>query len=217
MTKWGPTILVLVLLPLAGCRSREVRDEAVFETVWTEPRSEPVPHDLTRFDVARERYLAGDFGAAIKVCNALLADGARDAGVSDLSGLAKAAQGKHKKAILDFNLAIATDPLRGDLRFHRGNSWFLLKDFRVAERDYTDALGLEETAAAHNNRGNARGALGDWAMAVVDYNAAIELDPNLGPAYRNRSRARARLGDEEGMREDQDRGRELEPHARPKG
>ncbi|NJL42544.1 MAG: tetratricopeptide repeat protein, partial [Pseudanabaena sp. SU_2_4] len=38
-------------------------------------------------------------------------------------------------------------------------------------------------ALAYNNRGGAHDDLGDKQAALVDYNKAIELDPNYGAAF----------------------------------
>lgn len=48
-------------------------------------------------------------------------------------------------------------------------------------------LDDQNRAIAHNNRGNCYADLGDGEKAMVDYNLAINYDPNFSEAYFNRA------------------------------
>ena len=60
---------------------------------------------------------------------------------------------------------------------------------------YDQAIRLKpDYAAAYNNRGNAKQALGRPDDAITDYNEAIRLNPDLAEAYNNRGNAKEALG-----------------------
>jgi len=52
-----------------------------------------------------------------------------------------------------------------------------------------------QKARPYNNLGNAYIMQGDFAQAMVDFNKAIELNPNFGFAYCNRAASYLRQGD----------------------
>ena len=57
------------------------------------------------------------------------------------------------------------------------------------------SCGLENknNAIELNNKGLAKHELGDYNGAIVDYNKAIELDPNLAAAYANKESCKTRI------------------------
>ena len=66
-------------------------------------------------------------------------------------------------------------------------------------------------ASTYNNRGLAKGKLGDFEGAIADCDKAIELNPKSASAYNNRSINKASLGDFEGAVVDCDKAIELNP------
>ncbi|MBU0489594.1 MAG: tetratricopeptide repeat protein [Bacteroidetes bacterium] len=71
--------------------------------------------------------------------------------------------------------------------FVRGNSFYDMKKYDAALRDFDKALQImPDYAVEYNNRGNARHFLNDNDGAVNDYCKAIELDSAYGEAYANR-------------------------------
>jgi tetratricopeptide (TPR) repeat protein len=54
-------------------------------------------------------------------------------------GAAWAAKGEYKRAIADYDLAIATDPNLADNYYNRGLARFYLKDYERARADFTSA------------------------------------------------------------------------------
>jgi tetratricopeptide (TPR) repeat protein len=70
-----------------------------------------------------------------------------------------------------------------------GGLCFLLWRFH-SRRGRNDA----ERAIGHNNAGMARYERGEWAASLADFNAALQLDPQLATAWFNRGSAHLSLG-----------------------
>jgi tetratricopeptide (TPR) repeat protein len=64
---------------------------------------------------------------------------------------------------------------------------------------------------AHNNRGNAYVARGDYDRAIEDYNQAIKISPSYARAFNNRAVAFGKKGQHERAVEDLDAALKLEP------
>ncbi|MFG2886868.1 tetratricopeptide repeat protein [Streptomyces sp. NPDC048297] len=75
-------------------------------------------------------------------------------------------------------------------------------------KGHLDARGRAE---AHRWRGVEYGKAGDHAAALVQFDRAMELDPESAPAYEGRANARAHQGDYTGAIADLDRADELAP------
>src|SRR5439155_3000712 len=91
----------------------------------------------------------------------------------------------------------------------------LRDDPAAAERAYTEAIALEPTSEAYNNRGMARHDLGDYAGAAADFTEALRLAPRDPVVYCNRGRTYKFAGDYERARADYDAALRLNRHYAP--
>lgn len=84
-------------------------------------------------------------------------------------------------------------------------------DLGRAEELATIALRLAPSAEAHDLHGVILARQGRWRDALVDFDAAVALDPRMPDAWMNRARTHAALGDISAARDDAARVRELAP------
>ncbi|MGD9967219.1 MAG: tetratricopeptide repeat protein [Hyphomonadaceae bacterium] len=89
-----------------------------------------------------------------------------------------------RDALADFDAVIALDRRQAEAHLNRGAALVQLGQHGAAIAAITEALGLgvREPHKAYFNRGAAREALGDIRGAYEDYNTALEIEPNWGPA-----------------------------------
>ena len=66
-------------------------------------------------------------------------------------------------------------------------------------------------ALAYNNRGIAKGSMGDHKGAIADLDRALEINPQLAGGYYNRGNAKGSMGDHKGAIADFDRALEIDP------
>lgn len=87
-------------------------------------------------------------------------------------------------ALADFDAVIALDPKHGEAHQNRGAALVLAGRPGPAVAAITTALGLgvRYPHKAYFNRGAAREALGDVRGAYEDYNTALTIQPDWGPA-----------------------------------
>ncbi|MEZ5995084.1 MAG: tetratricopeptide repeat protein [Hyphomonadaceae bacterium] len=87
-------------------------------------------------------------------------------------------------ALADFDQVIHFDPRNAEAHLNRGAALVQLGRYGPAIAAITEALGLgvREPHKAYFNRGAAREALGDLQGAYEDYNTALEIEPDWGPA-----------------------------------
>ena len=76
-----------------------------------------------------------------------------------------------------------------------------------------DSGGLTtmQAAVAYYHRASSRRVMGDLEAAIVDYDEAIALEPNLALAFNGRGVTRATLGDIEGARADLEQAIAIDP------
>lgn len=87
-------------------------------------------------------------------------------------------------ALADFDEVIRLDRRSGEAHLNRGAALVQMGRHGEAIAAITEALGLgvREPHKAYFNRGAAREALGDIRGAYEDYNTALEIQPDWGPA-----------------------------------
>ena len=96
-------------------------------------------------------------------------------------------------------------------------SSFLIRDQKWEElvSVLTEIISLElnqkKRARAYYNRGNAKDKLGEYKVAIADYDKAIELNPDYAGAYNNRGNAKGKLGEYKAAIADYDKAIELNP------
>ncbi len=103
-------------------------------------------------------------------------------------------RGDYKKALEDYDQAIALDKTEPDYFLNRGLVKEKLKDTQGAYSDYTAAIRLQNNfGMAWLNRGNLLAKLGKLQEAIEDYSVAIIHSPEYGSAYFNRAMVLNRL------------------------
>jgi len=98
-------------------------------------------------------------------------------------------------AVADFDSVLAVDRENAEAHMNRGAALVQLQRYGPAITSLTEALGLGvlEPHKAYFNRGIAREALGDLSGAFEDYDTALQIQPDWGPASAELARfARAR-------------------------
>lgn len=88
------------------------------------------------------------------------------------------------KALADFDAVVALDPRNAEAHQNRGAALIMVGRPGPAVAAITNALGLglRYPHKAYFNRGAAREALGDARGAYEDYNTALTIQPDWGPA-----------------------------------
>ena len=91
---------------------------------------------------------------------------------------------ENEQALVDFDAVIAIQPRHAEAQVNRGAALLQLRRYGPAIASFTEALGLgvQEPYKAYFNRGAAREALGDLRGAYEDYNTALDIYPDWGPA-----------------------------------
>jgi tetratricopeptide (TPR) repeat protein len=67
-------------------------------------------------------------------------------------------------------------------------------EYANAIAEFTEVIRIDNDAGAYNNRGYAYFNQGKIEKAIIDYNEAIRIAPNLALYYENRARAYLRIG-----------------------
>lgn len=101
---------------------------------------------------------------------------------------------------------------QADVYFARAYSYDNKGNLNQAIADYTQAIKLKPSSAAHNNRGTAYAQQGDYNRAIADYNQAIKLKPSNAAPYVNRGRFYGDKGDYDRAIADQTRAIKLDPN-----
>lgn len=99
-------------------------------------------------------------------------------------GVTHMRRSENEAALRDFDAVIALDRRHAEAHVNRGAVLVQMNQPGPAVAALTEALGLgvREPHKAYFNRGAAREALGDLRGAYEDYNTALEIEPDWGPA-----------------------------------
>ena len=97
-------------------------------------------------------------------------------------------------------------PFRNRAQFYRDNG-----QADLALQDYARSIAIDKDPDVINSRARLNFDRQNWADALVDYNLAIELDPNVGEYWINRGAVHAMQQNYEAALSDMTRGVELDP------
>jgi tetratricopeptide (TPR) repeat protein len=158
-----------------------------------------------RVNLAALDSLEGRYTAAIVNLDAAITIDSQSVRAFYNRGYAHFALGQHDKAIADYDSAIRIDPRFGIAYNNRA----LVR--AIVGRDLVKALADSEEALkllplnldVRETRGFIFLRLGDPALALHEYNAVLDGDPNQPVALYGRGLARIRLGDKAGGAQDQ--------------
>ena len=139
-------------------------------------------------DQAAAYYNKGDYISALKTIKEAESCKAKDSGVYYWMGLIYFRREKYYEAIDSFNKAIAINPKDMESRMAMGFVFLQLERWDEAISQFELAAHddfFERPWEAYNNLGWAYMQKGDLAMAEVNLNQAIHLNPNYCIAYTN--------------------------------
>ena len=129
------------------------------------------------------------------------------------SGMAYLNSGEYKRAIEEFDRAIAHNPDYSPAYNNRGLAYGELGRNERAIEDFDRAIARDPAnALAYYNRGRTYHGLGQYERAIEDYDLAIRVNPNSDSAYNNRGDAYHGLGQYERAIQDRNRAIELNPN-----
>ncbi len=127
-------------------------------------------------------------------------------------GQALFAQEKYNESIQALDLFLKTQPYHVPGLHLRALSYFKLRQFTPALRDFNEALSLDsENAMIYSDRGVAFHLMGDNYAALKDMNMAQHLEPENPYRYSSRAYIKAAMGDTEGGIADYQKAIELDP------
>jgi tetratricopeptide (TPR) repeat protein/S1-C subfamily serine protease len=105
---------------------------------------------------------------------------------------------RYPESLVAISQAISLEPNDIILLNAKANLLSRAKRDSEAIKIYDQIISLEKKAWAYSNRGNAKIALGDKKGAIIDYDSAIRINPQLAEAYCNRGNVKSALGDNNG-------------------
>ena len=109
-------------------------------------------------------------------------------------------------------LSQGSQSISAETYFMWGNTMHALELYKEAITAYDKAIRLKpDYAKAYNNRGAAKGSLGQYNTSIADCNQALRLKPDLAEAYNNRGIAKADLGQHSAAITDFDKAIQLKP------
>jgi S1-C subfamily serine protease len=119
--------------------------------------------------------------------------------------------GKYDDALTAINIAIELEP--NDLLLHVIKAAILVgsKKYPEAIAIYTNIIRTKPEAYAYYGRGTTKSIIGNHQDAIVDFDLAIEINPQYVYAYYNRGNAKSALGNNQGAINDYDRAIEIAP------
>ena len=174
------------------------------------------PNSNTLTSRAAIYSIIGRFALAIQDLDAALAIDKNNSHALFNRGYARFALGEHQKAIADYTSAIDLDPTLGVAYNNRCLTLAVIgQDLVKALADCDEGLKLAPVNLdVRVTRGLIYLKLGDPALALNEYNAALERDPNRAIALYGRGLAKIRTGDIKGGEGDQAAARTLDPEVK---
>ena len=156
-------------------------------------------------NLAAIRSMQGQSGAAIDLLDQAIAIDRRNPLAFYNRGYAEFAQKQYDKAIADYSSAIEIEPRMGLAYNNRALSRAIAgSDLVAALADSDQALKLLPlNLEVRDTRGFVFLKLGDPALALNEYNAALTIDPNRALSLYGRGLARIRMGDAAGKGDQQ--------------
>jgi len=104
--------------------------------------------------------------------------------------------GDTEGSFADFSRVLELKPRDEHALLQRARIHVKAEDYPQAEADFSLALEQRPSARGHTERGFVRYQLGDYAGALEDFDAALELDPRSFEALLNRGETYAALEDD---------------------
>jgi len=127
-------------------------------------------------------------------------------------GIARAAKGEYKEAVIDFDSAIELNRDDPSLWFNRGTALVAQGLFDKAHESVTKAISLDqENYSYYYSRGAIRVKLKDYKEARDDFTAAIAIDDARAGAYYERARIAAILEEYDKALKDIEKAASLNP------
>jgi tetratricopeptide (TPR) repeat protein len=132
--------------------------------------------------------------AALCVAQGAAAQASRPAAEAVLRGQAAEDAGDYDKAIREFSEAVRLDPACGRCFFYRALAYkYNKRDFGNAVADYTESLRLSHKSyVEYKGRGECHIAIGNYAMAVSDFESYLRFEPGDPDAKRKLADAQKR-------------------------
>lgn len=186
---WLPRRLSAGVSALAAMTLTVGAASALAQDPRTEPRSLTVIGGDANANRCAAQVMASDItDETIEICSRALNYRriSRDAQVQVLvnRGVTHLRRQENEAAVADFDAVLAIDRRNAEAHLNRGAALLQLRQHGPAIAAITEALslGVREPHKAYLNRGIAREALGDLRGAYEDYDTALQIQPDWGPA-----------------------------------
>jgi lipoprotein NlpI len=145
------------------------------------------------------RLIAGRFDDAVAHFSAAIQHAPDHPAAYTRRGMALLGMDEHRRAIDDFDRALAigirSDRRRAIIHGSRGFSWKVLGDFERAAADYEQALAIvPQFSAMHQELGDLASQRHDFDAAVAHLDQAVRLSPRNASHYKMRGLARFNAG-----------------------
>jgi tetratricopeptide (TPR) repeat protein len=118
---------------------------------------------------------------------------------------------RYPEALEAISQAISLEPQDINLLNEKAASLRKLKRYSEAIKIYNEVIKREGKSWAYTNRGNTKSDLGDDRGAILDYDKAIDINPQYALAYSNRGILKSNLGDNKEALFDHDKAINIDP------
>lgn len=112
--------------------------------------------------------------------------------------LSSKSDGEYASNLIDFlSSELENNPTNYELLFSRGNGYLDLGKYQEAIIDYSQIIQLgigTEKFSVYNNRGICYRGIGQFDLAVTDFDEAIRINSSYRDAYNNKGMVLADLG-----------------------